>query len=106
MPDGTFTFQGSLIQPAANAANKKSLDPGTQLSGFGLDKDGKVTVLINTFTIQGVTFVLPGAVSGSATGVNEQMPGAGKTLQFQNGNVLEMWVTVPSTYGKSSGAAK
>jgi hypothetical protein len=76
------------------------------LSCFGLDKDGKVTVLINTFTIQGVTFVLPGAVSGSATGVNEQMPGAGKTLQFQNGTVFEMWVAVPSTYGKTSGAGQ
>jgi anti-sigma factor RsiW len=106
LPDGSFTFQGSLIQPAANAVNKKSLDPGTQLSGSGLDKGGRVTVLVKTLTIQGITFVLPGAASGSGASMNEQMPGSGKALQFQNGNVLEVWITVPSTYARSSGTAQ
>jgi hypothetical protein len=100
-PDGSFTFQGSLIQPAANTG-VKPLAPGTELTGSGIVKSGKVTVLVNSFILPGATYLLP-APSGA---LSEQIPGAGKALQFQNGDVLEMWVSLATTYARAAGESK
>jgi hypothetical protein len=98
--DGSFTFQGSLIQPVENAAAGRVLDSGTELVGSGTVINGKVIAFVRSFVLQGV----PYTVSGSDGPSNEQMPGAGKALQFEDGRVLEMWLSAASVYARPSGS--
>jgi hypothetical protein len=95
--DGSFTFSGSLLEPAALVASGKLLDKGTELNGSAAEKDGKLTAFVRNFVLQGVSYT----VSGASSPGNESAPGAGKAVQFENGAVLEMWLSLASNYQKA-----
>jgi hypothetical protein len=98
-PDGSFTFRGSLFQPVSHAGGVL-LDQGAELTGSGSVKEGKVTVFIQRFLIQGV----PYAVQGATGTRSEQMPGAGSALEFHEGQFLEMWLSSTTVYEKVAAA--
>jgi hypothetical protein len=98
-PDGSFTFRGSLLEPVSHVGGVL-LDQGAELTGSGSVKDGKVAVFIRDVTIRGVSYVLQGATGT----LSEQMPGAGKALEFDNGQVLEMWLSSATVYEKTANA--
>jgi hypothetical protein len=98
-PDGSFTFRGSLLEPVSHAGGVL-LDQGAELTGSGSIKEGKVTVFIQRFLIRGVPYSLQRA---SAT-LSEQMPGAGKALEFNKGQYLEMWLSSATVYEKVAAA--
>jgi len=98
-PDGSFTFRGSLFEPVSHAGGVL-LDQGAELTGSGSIKEGKVTVFVQRFLIRGVPYSLQRA---SAT-LSEQMPGAGKALEFKDGQFLEMWLSSTTVYEKVAAA--
>ena len=98
-PDGSFTFRGSLFEPVSLAGGVL-LDQGAELTGSGRTKEGKVTVFVQRFLIRGVPYSLQRA---SAT-LSEQMPGAGKALEFKDGQFLEMWLSSATVYEKVAAA--
>jgi hypothetical protein len=98
-PDGSFTFRGSLFEPVSLAGGVL-LDQGAELTGSGSTKEGKVTVFVQRFLIRGVPYSLQRA---SAT-LSEQIPGAGKALEFEKGQFLEMWLSSATVYEKVAAA--
>lgn len=94
-PDGSFTFRGSLLQPVSHAGGVL-LDQGAELTGSGSVKEGKATVFVQQFLIRGVPYSLQRATST----LSEQMPGAGKALEFKDGQYLEMWLSSTTVYEK------
>jgi hypothetical protein len=96
-PDGSFTFTGSLLQPVDQGG--VHLDSDTRLEGAGLVKDGAVTISVNSVKYRGVFYFLQAV--GDQSG--DQKPGAGKALQFHDGQVIEMWFLAPSVYEKAAG---
>jgi hypothetical protein len=94
-PDGSFTFRGSLLEPVSQAGGVV-LDQGAEMTGSGSVKEGKVTVFVQRFLIKGAPYSLQRA---SAT-LSEQMPGAGKALEFNGGQYLEMWLSSTTVYEK------
>jgi hypothetical protein len=95
--DGSFTFHGSLLQPAE--ASVDALKKGTEVAGSGSSKDGKVALQVSGFSIQGVPYTLPAMTAAAA---DASSPGSGKALQFNKGQVLEMWISAASTYERAA----
>jgi hypothetical protein len=94
-PDGSFNFGGTLLEPVSQAG--LHLDKDTVLSGSGNVKGNDVTVLIRSFLIRGVSYSLPGTIET----LSPQTPGAGKALQFDDGQIIEMWVSSATVYEKA-----
>jgi hypothetical protein len=95
--DGNFTFEGSLFRRVAQAGSTP-LEQGTQLTGSGTIRNSKITVLVSRFVIQGVPYVLQGARGLS----KQKTPGTGAAVEFDNGQVIEMWFSSLSVYGKAA----
>jgi hypothetical protein len=96
-PDGSFTFQGTLLQPVTTAS--ASLEQGTNLAGLGTVKNGHVTVRVTEFTVRGESYELR-AVAGSS-----RKPGSGPAVELDPGKVIEMWLATPSVYERVASTA-
>ena len=94
-PDGSFTFRGSLLQPVSEAGGVP-LDRGAEVLGIGEVNQGKTSLLVQELIVRQNHYKLKGA-AGPADG---RGPGAGPTVQFEAGKVLEMFVTAASIYEK------
>jgi Putative zinc-finger len=94
-PDGSFTFRGSLLQPVSDA-NGVSIERGAEVIGFGKVNQGKTFLLVGDFIVGQNHYKLKGA-AGPA---DARGPGAGPTVDFEAGKVLEMFVTAASFYEK------
>jgi len=53
---------------------------------------------VSRFVIQGVPYVLQGARGLS----KQKTPGTGAAVEFDNGQVIEMWFSSLSVYGKAA----
>jgi hypothetical protein len=93
-PDGSFTFQGSLLQ-AVTLAKTNQLDQGTELAGSGTVNNGHVTVLLAGFTVGGANYALDRA-SGS-----NRRPGTGPAVELVPGKLFEVWLASSSVYRKA-----
>jgi hypothetical protein len=85
---GSFTFRGSLLLPVANVI---LLDQGTLVYGSGAVSQGQTSLLIREFVMRGARYTLSN-VGSSAGG------GTGKTVQFDAGQVLELFLASASIY--------
>jgi hypothetical protein len=96
-PDGGFTFQGSLLLPV-NRANEVLLDRGTEVNGSGSLSQGRTSLFITDLVVQGTRYVL----SRTTGSTHAQPPGRGEAVQFDSGQILEMWLASASNYEKAS----
>ena len=94
-PDGSFSFQGTLLQPIT-LAGPVSLDQSTELFGSGTVNGGHVTVSVAGFTVRGESYGLRQAASGVI-----RKPGSGPVVELSLGKVLEMWLVSASVYEKT-----
>ena len=95
--DGSFPIQGMLQQPITQAG-AILLGQGTELRGFGTLVGGKISqVVLNEFIVNGARYALLNRVSGKA---NAPLPGTGRSVQFEGGQVLEMFYVADSVYQK------
>lgn len=95
-PDGSFTFQGSLLLPV-NRANEVLIDRGTEVNGSGSVIQGRTSLFITELVVQGARYILSGATGAT----DARPPGTGGAVQFDAGQVLEMWLASASTYEKA-----
>jgi hypothetical protein len=94
-PGGSFTFQGSLLLPV-NRAHEVLLDRGTEVNGSGSVSQGRTSLFITELVVQGARYILSGATGAT----DARPPGTGGAVQFDSGQVLEMWLASSSTYEK------
>jgi hypothetical protein len=92
-PDGSFGFQGTLLQPVL--AGHFELDQGSELAGYGMINNGRVTVRVTGFTLWGASYTLQGA-----SGSNRQL-GTGPAVEITPGKLLEVWFASSSVYQKT-----
>jgi hypothetical protein len=88
--DGGFTFRGSLLLPVA-PAHTVPLDRGTLVDGSGVVSQGQTSLLVKEFVTHGVHYTLNNAGGGT-----------GKTVQFDAGQVLELFLASASIYERVS----
>ena len=91
--DTTFDFRGVVLLPVTQKG-KVVLDRETEVNGVGSVSQGKTSVRIQQFGSHGAHYRLTAASSGGP----DRGSGAGGSLQFDAGQVLEMWVPSASTY--------
>jgi hypothetical protein len=96
--DGNLGFRGTLKEPVAQAG--VPLDKAQNFDGAGSVKGGEPTVPLRSPFVRGVSYTLPGSTGTP----NEQMSGAGKALEFHNGQTLEMWFSSSTVYSKPANA--
>jgi len=94
--DGTFGFRGMVLLPVMQAG-AVLLDRGTEVQGSGKTAQGRTTVQISGFSVGGAHYGLKNAAGGTSA----QAPGAGGAVQFDAGQVLEMWMGSGSAYEKA-----
>ena len=99
-PDGSFTFKGSLHLPVQEA-NGLLLDRGTEINGSGTVSGGETSVFITDFVLHGTRYTLKGA-----SGTGRAAPGVGKAIEFNGGQILEMWFSSDSIYEEAPGAGR
>jgi hypothetical protein len=93
--DGTFPIQGTLQQPIMQVGTIL-LAQGTEVHGFATLVGGKISqVVLNQFIVNGTQYSLLNQVSGEA---NAPLPGAGRIVQFESGQVLELFYDTNSVY--------
>jgi hypothetical protein len=98
--NGDFRFRGIVLLPVTQAG-AVLLDRETEVVGVGKVSQGRTTIRIVEFAWQGERYKLRGATGAvTATG-----PGAGPTVEFNAGQVLETWLAAVSTYERVSGEA-
>ena len=96
--NGDFRFRGIVLLPVTQAG-AVLLDRETEVVGVGKVSQGRTTIRIVEFAWQGARYKLRGAAGAvTATG-----PGAGPTVEFNAGQVLETWLAAVSTYERVSG---
>jgi hypothetical protein len=84
---GVSEFSGALLLPVTQAG-AMVLDRNTQISGIISVKQGKTTVQIMEFGLNGVRYRLRGT------------DGEANTVRFDAGKVLETWIVSTSIFGK------
>ena len=94
--DGSFTFQGSLLEPVTEAGGAL-LRRGTQVVGSGTLNQGKTSLVVGQIVIGADRYNLKGASGGT----NAPGPGAGPAVEFEAGKVLEMFLDSTSVYEKT-----
>ena len=99
-PDGSFTFKGSLHLPVQEA-NGIPLDRGTEINGSGTVSGGETSVFITDFALHGTRYTLKGA-----SGTGRATPGVGKAIEFNGGQILEMWFSSDSIYEEAPDAGR
>lgn len=95
-PDGSFTFQGSLLEPVTETGGAL-LRRGTQVVGSGVVSQGKTSLLVTQIVVGAHRYSLKGA-----SGANARGPGAGPAVEFEAGKVLEMFLDSASVYEKAA----
>jgi len=96
--DGSFEFRGTLLLPVTQAGGVL-LDRGTDIQGSGRTGQGRPSLQIAEFTIRGARYALKDATGG----MSRQAPGAGGAVQFDAGQVLEMFMGSSSVYERVAG---
>jgi len=91
-PDGSFTFRGSLLQ-SVTYAGKVPLDQNVMVVGSGSKSNGRISVVVTELIAQGASYKLRG---GTRADIGQ--PGTGRAVEFDAGDVLEMWIAAPSLY--------
>jgi hypothetical protein len=97
--DGSLRFHGTLVLPVAQAG-AFSLDRGTAVSGFEKESQGQTSLVITELVVSGTRYTLKGD-SGTR---NALKTGGGKAVQFDAGQVIEMFVESASVYEMSPDA--
>ena len=96
--DGSFTFQGSLLEPLTRAGvNVVAKD--TEIDGAGKVTGGKTSLYIQGIVIDGAHYALKGA-SGAASAAGKS--GGGVGVAFDAGQVQEMWLSGASVYERTA----
>ena len=92
--DGHFTFAGTLLLPVTQAKSIR-LDQRTEIEGAGSVSQKKVSVVIAKLIVQGVPYAVANAP------VEPHSSGAGgNAVQFDSGQVLEMWLASTSVFAR------
>ncbi|HXX17934.1 MAG TPA: hypothetical protein VEJ46_00890 [Candidatus Acidoferrum sp.] len=93
--DGSLSFQGTLIEPVAQAY-PLPLDRGAQVEGVETDKQGGTSLVLTAFVIHGIRYALKGPTSEI-----KGQAGTGVTVPFDNRQVLETFIERDSVYDKA-----
>jgi hypothetical protein len=96
--DGSFEFRGMVLLPTTQAG-AVLLDRGTDIQGSGKVVQGRTSLQISEFSVRGVRYRLKD-VAGA---MSAQVPGAGGAVQFDTGQVFEMWMGSSSAYERVTG---
>lgn len=96
--DGSFTFQGSLLEPIARAG-VEVIAKDTEIDGAGKLAGGKTSVYIQGIVMRGARYRLKGA-SGAASSTAKS--GSGVGVAFDAGQVQEMWLSAASVYERTT----
>ena len=80
-PGGAFIFRGTLVLPV------NALEGGTQVGGTGIVSKGQTSLVVQHFVRRGVIYELKSPAGGS-----------GKTVSFEAGHVLELFLSSTSIY--------
>ena len=91
--DGQFEFEGTLLL-RVTLSNALILDKGIFIAGFGVTSGTQTSLTITTFKIRGSLYrlqILPAAVGPPKLAT-------GKVVQFQSGNVVELWLDSSTTF--------
>lgn len=91
-PDGHFQFRAVLLLPVT-ASGTLLLDKGAQVMGSGQTIQDRTSIQITELVTSGQRYKLSPASSGVS-----KIPGSGKAVRFENGQVLEMWLDSVSTF--------
>jgi len=92
--DGHFTFAGTLLLPVTQAKSIR-LDQRTEIEGAGSVSQKKVSVVIAKLIVQGVPYAVANApVEAHSSGAG------GNAVQFDSGQVLEMWLASTSVFAR------
>ena len=96
--DGSFEFRGMVLLPTTQAG-AVLLDRGTDIQGSGKVVQGRTSLKISEFSVRGARYRLKD-VTGA---MSAQVPGAGGAVQFDAGQVFEMWMGISSEYERVTG---
>jgi hypothetical protein len=96
LPNESFQFRGTLLLPVPQAG-PVSLDRGAEVIGAGTMSQGRTSLAVTEFVVQGARYTLKGG-NGA---MRAQTPGVGGVVQFDRSQVLEMWPACPSVYEKA-----
>jgi hypothetical protein len=96
--DDSFEFQGMVLLPVTQRG-APLLDRGTGVQGTGKVVQGRTSLQLAEFSIGGTRYRL----KNPALGMSVQTPGAGGAVQFDAGQVLEMWMGASSAYERVAG---
>ncbi len=93
--DGSFTFQGSLLEPVI--AGSAVLNQGTRIVGSGTVSEGKTILFITQIVVGNDRYNLKDTTGEP----NLESPGTGPAVEFDAGRVLEMFLGLTSVYQMS-----
>jgi hypothetical protein len=94
-PDGTLKFEGTLFEPVTQNG-LVALTQGTGVSGFEKQSQGSTLLVITDLSLSGTRYTL----MGSAVVKDTLSRGGGKTLQFNAGQLMEMFINSAAVYEK------
>jgi hypothetical protein len=100
LPNGSFEFRGTLLLPVPHAGDV-SLDRGAEVVGAGETRQGRTSLAVMEFVVQGARYILK---EGSGA-MKAQTPGTRGAVQFERSQLLEMWPASSLVYEKTPGAA-
>jgi len=92
--DTNFAFTGSLLEPIEGAGTTP-VPKDAEIDGTGAIAKGKTSLNVLEIVVGGVRYRLKGA-SGAVTAA-----GRGSAVEFDAGQVQEMWLSAPATYEKA-----
>jgi hypothetical protein len=98
-PDGNFRFVGTLQLPVSHG-NRILLDRGTEIHGSVSVSQKPVSVVIGKLVVQGVPYAV------ASTPLEAHPPGTGIAVQFNSGQVLEVWLASTSVFACVPGEAE
>jgi len=97
-PDGSFTFQGSLLEPIARSG-VEVVAKDTEIDGAGKVAGGKTSLYIQGIVIRGAHYALKGASGAASSKANA---GQAVGVAFDAGQVQEMWLSGASVYERTT----
>jgi hypothetical protein len=90
---GHFQFTGTLLLPVT-VSNVVVLEKGTPVTGAGESSGGQTLLQITEFVSQGRRYL----VRTNPAPDTLSLAGSGKVVQFQSGQVAELWLESAATY--------
>ena len=94
-PDGTLRFQGTLFEPVTQNG-LVALTKGTGVSGYEKQSQGSTLLVITDLSLSGKRYTLTGSADEG-----HLSRGGGKALQFNAGQLMEMFVESAAIYEKA-----